>query len=109
MKSFLPSRMIPNDYWNPLEITIADHRKNHFFFSKMDFWIFEIKLFSEFYKNEHSLSALYKALRDFLNLLEVFEGVVLQNFFFSPDEKKSQTIHLKTLEKQNKIFSIFFF
>ena len=28
---------------------------------------------------------------------------------FSSDEKKSQTIHLKTLEKQKKKISIFFF
>ena len=50
MKSYLPLCEVPNDYWNPLEIKILDHRKSRNFFSKTDFWIFEVKLFPEFEK-----------------------------------------------------------
>ena len=77
MKSFLRSYMLPNDYLNTFKINILDQRKSQFFFSKLDFWIFKVKLFMEFGKKWKSLilflpKAAIAALRNFFN------------FFFAP-------------------------
>ena len=78
MKSLLSLCMTPNEYRNPFKIKILDQRKSRFFFSKLDFWIFEVKLFPEFWKYlfllsrvsflcRRALIALYRATRGFEN------------------------------------------
>ena len=45
MKSYLSLSMISNDYWNPLEIKIIDHRQSRIFCFKNRFSISDVELF----------------------------------------------------------------